>query len=88
MSSITAKFKLTSSNPWPGPLETCRPMVLESKSGEHETCVAIRVENSYLIFHEGALTYCDDQKYMREAYNFIRYLAEDETVTFSGAKPW
>jgi hypothetical protein len=85
MAKITAKFKLNQDSKWPKYQETCRPMVLESNKYPNETCVAIRVENSYLIFHEGALTYCTDQEYLREAYNFIRYLAEDETATFSGA---
>jgi len=85
MSKITAKFKLNQDSIWPEFQEICRPMVLESSSFPNETCVAIRTYDSFLIFHNESLTYCSEVEYMMDRYTFIRYLAEDETVTFSGA---
>jgi hypothetical protein len=83
MARITSKFKLNAGSKWPEYQEICRPMVLESKTSG-ATCVAIRTGDCFLIFHEEALTYCGEVGYMEDNYTFIRYLGQDETVTFSG----
>lgn len=69
------------------PDDSCKPMLI-AKRGTDKQHVIICYPGGALFFENmnGCITYCDDVRWLKERYYFVRYLSTEETVTFTGTK--
>lgn len=71
---------------WPK-IENCKPMIVRGITDETDQIVEVmvRFDISYGFFGtDGTLTYSKQVDWIMKNYEFIRYLRQDESVTFTG----
>lgn len=67
------------------PEENCSPMLVSNKESK-KLYVIIRHPSGVLFFDQtdGSITYCEELGWLKSNYDFVRFIKQSESVTFTG----